>query len=533
MYRGKRHLQLEFRFFRIVECVDVLFIDCRLRWVFVPEGRFNGIARHFSACLYPYFSPANWPITKGTPEDSLMIVQSAERWAQEQFGDTQLGDVRRSARAVELAAKLAQSPGGTLPDPISKWSELKAAYRFLDTPDVTFDRLQQPHRSSTLEACSARGEYILIEDTTQLDYTSHECTTGLGRIGDDRGRGFHLHSTLAARIERWSQEHEPLLNVQGLLGQRIWVREDETRTGRVSKRQRLEGPRESDRWAEVFDSTGGPPPGVQWTHVADRESDIAEAFIKLRGHGVDFIIRASQPRALIAEEGNLFEVASRAPVKGRFEVPLRARPGQRARTATVQVRACGVMLRAPWRPNKKLPNQPVNVLEIKEVDPPPGTEPLHWVLLTSWPCQTLAQCRAVAQAYGARWLIEEYHKALKSGTGVEESQLQTAHRLQALLALLALVAVRLLGLKQAARVEPDAPVDPDLLGKEVYAVLEAKFGKPKEGWTQRSVLVCIARLGGFLARKGDGDPGWLTIWRGWRRLVLLVEGYSAVRKRCG
>jgi hypothetical protein len=455
-----------------------------------------------------------------------MLIQSAANWAKAEFGEVELGDVRRTARAVKVAQALAQAPGGTLPDPLSNWSELKAAYRLLNQPECTFERLLQPHWTRTQAACAARGSYLLIEDTTELDYTEHGVVTGLGRIGNDGGRGFYLHTTLAVRIERWSGACEPVLNVQGLFWQQLFTRTDATRTGRVSKRERLLGPRESDRWAAVFSKSGGPPPGTQWTHIGDRESDIAEVFAKARAADVDFIVRACQPRAVVAEEGNVFELASGAPSKGNFEVPLRARPGQPARIACVQVRARELTVRGPFRPEKRMPAETMNVVELKEQPSAPGAEPLYWVLLTSWPCETLQQCRAIAQAYAARWLIEEYHKALKSGTGVEESQLETAHALQALLGVLSVVAVRLLGLKMAARVEPDKAVEAGLLGDEVWAVLAKKFGKPPGGWTQRATLVCIARLGGFLARKGDGDPGWLTIWRGWRRLVALVEGYS-------
>ena len=317
-----------------------------------------------------------------------------------------------------------------------------------------------------------------------------------------------------------------MLNVQGLFWQQLLTRTDAPRTGRVGKKERLQGPRESDRWAAAFQQSGGPPPGTDWTYVADRESDIAEVFARTREHDVGFIVRACQARAVIAEEGNLFELAACAPVKGHFEVPMRARPGQPARTANVQVRARQVTIRGPYRPGKKMPAETLNVVEIKELHPPSGVPPLHWVLLTTWPCETLEQCRAVAQAYTSRWLIEEYHKALKSGTGVEQSQLETAHALQTLLAVLSLVAVRLLGLKMAARADPDKAIEQDSLGDEVWAVLAKKFGKPRGGWTHRTTLTSIARLGGFLARKGDGDPGWLTIWRGWRRLVLLAEGYA-------
>lgn len=461
-----------------------------------------------------------------------MIIQSAAGWANTELCDAELGDVRRTARAVKVAAALAKSPGGTLPDPISNWAELKAAYRLLNHPAMTFERLLQSHWMRTRLACVPRGEYLLIEDTTQLDFTSHEAVEGLGRIGNDGGRGFFLHTTLAARIERWSGECEPVLNVQGLFWQQIFTRTDTPRKGRVKKNERLKGSRESDRWAAAFEQCDGPPPGTKWTYIADRESDIAEVFARTREQDVDFIVRANQPRAVLAEEGSLFDLAARAPVKGSLEVSVRPRAGHPARMATVQVRARQITVRGPYRPSKKMPAETMHVVEIKELNPPQGLEQLYWALLTSWPCDTFQQCRSVAQAYTARWLIEEYHKALKSGTGVEQSQLETAHGLHALLALLSLVAVRLLGLKMAARAEPDKSMD-EMLDDEMWAVQAKKFGTPPGGWTQRAALVSIARLGGFLARKGDGDPGWMTIWRGWRRLVTLVEGYTLENQRCG
>ena len=183
-------------------------------------------------------------------------------------------------------------------------------------------------------------------------------------------------------------------------------------------------------------------------------------------------------------------------------------------------------MRGPWRPGGALPDQVVNVIEIREMNPPKDAEALLWVLLVSWPCQTLEQCMKAARAYGARWLLEEYHKALKSGTGVEKSQLMTAAKLKALLGVLALVAVRLLDMKLQARVNPDKAVSPDTLGADAFAILAAKYGRPKAGWTNRATLVAIAKLGGFPGRKGDGDPGWQTIWRGWQRLVQLTEGYT-------
>jgi hypothetical protein len=209
-------------------------------------------------------------------------------------------------------------------------------------------------------------------------------------------------------------------------------------------------------------------------------------------------------------------------------VELRARGSQPARTALVELRRITVGLKGPWRPDGwQSALAGVTVVEAREIDPPAGaTEPLHWILLTSLPCATLAQARRIVGRYAARWWIEEYHKALKAGTGVEDSQLERAHRVEVLVAVLALVAVRLLSAKLLARSRPDSFEAAGSFGPQMLEVLEKKIGVPKSGWTNRQVLVSVARLGGFLGRKHDGLPGWQTIWRGWQRLMWMCEGLA-------
>ena len=148
-------------------------------------------------------------------------IETAGKWAEVEFGGVELGDARRTARVIKVAERLARSPGGTLPGPLPSWAEMKAAYRLLENPAVTHARLQQPHWEHTRQDCAATGEYLLLEDTTPLDYTGHPETAGLGRIGDNRGRGFYVHSTLALRIEKWNA-HEPSLNLLGLFWQQLW-----------------------------------------------------------------------------------------------------------------------------------------------------------------------------------------------------------------------------------------------------------------------------------------------------------------------
>lgn len=461
-------------------------------------------------------------------------LSSPARWAQTEFALAPLGDRRRTARLVTIASHLAAQPGGTLPQAFGTWAELKAAYRFFSQPKVGPEQILAPHQQRTLAACRQPGEYLLIEDTTDLDYTAHRATAGLGRIGDGRGRGLRLHTTLAVRVEAWNLEQQPEGLLLGLLAQQCAA--PRPAPAGETRAQRLARPRQSQRWASVFDTTGGPPAGSQWIYLADREADFYEPLQHCRRHGVDFIIRSYQDRRL-ADGGQPLEAAlARAPVLGETTLALRARSGQPARAARVQVRATTVTLSGPWRPGGWQAGFTVQAVEVREVDGPTGGPPLHWRLLTSLPCQTWAQAQRIIGRYTARWLVEEYHKALKTGAGVEHSQMEEAYRLETLVAVLAVVAVRLLQSKLLAAARPDEAVGEETFGPEALELLAAKYGKPAGGWTQRSLLVSLARLGGFPGRRGDGLPGWQTIWRGWQRLLWMSQGLEALQPRgetCG
>lgn len=451
-------------------------------------------------------------------------------WAQQQFGFAQLGDKRRNERLVKVATNLAANPGGTLPQAFPEWAELKAAYRLLDQPQVTFERVIAPHCGRTLQACRQPGEYLIIEDTTLLDFSMRPACEDLGVIGDGQGRGFELHSTLAVRIEDWNLEHRPEGTLMGLLHQQC-------RTPRPAPKgetrgQRLSRPRRSDKWAESIQRVGRPPEGAHWIFAGDREADVYEVIDTCVQHGVDFVIRACQDRRLAEGMGHVREAIAQQPLLGRTTVEVRSRGGQPARTAIVEVRSARVDLDGPWRPGGVLPPlRDMGVVEVKEVNVPDGVqEPLHWILLTSLPCATWAQAQRVVGYYTARWWIEEYHKALKSGAGVEDSQLEKAYRLESLIAVLAVVAVRLLSTKMLARSRPESFEAASSFGKEILSMLERKVGKPKGGgWTNKNVLIATARVGGFLARKHDGMPGWQTIWRGWHRLLWMCEGANLMK----
>ena len=448
-------------------------------------------------------------------------------WAQNEFGFAQLGDRRRNQRLVNIAQHLAAHPGGTLPQAFPDWAELKAAYRFFDQAGVSFQQILSPHVERTRTRCLAPGEYLIIEDTTLLDYSTHPATTDLGRMGNGL-RGFELHSAMAVEVESWTLTQRPEGVVIGLFGQTCVT--PRLAPAGESRSARLRRPRKSQRWAEAFKTAGGPPAGSQWIYVADRESDFYEPMQCCQQHGVDFIIRGFQDRRLAGESGHLGEVLARAGVLGETTLELRARPGQPARTATVELRAVRVDLDGPWRPGGwQAPLAGVTAVEVREVSAAVlNQQPLYWLLLTSLPCTTWAQAQRVVGRYAARWWIEEYHKALKSGTGVEASQLEQARRLEALIAVLAVVAVRLLSTKMLARSQPEGGEAAASFGPEMLTLLAKKYGVPKGGWTNQAIMVAIARLGGFLARKHDGPPGWQTIWRGWQRLSWMIHGVETL-----
>jgi hypothetical protein len=461
---------------------------------------------------------------------SATTLQPAGQWAQNEFAFADLGDPRRSKRLVKIATKLGANPGGTLPQAFPDWAELKAAYRFFDNPAVNHERVVQPHVERTRLACREPGEYLFFEDTSDLDFSAHRRTQDLGVIGDGNGRGFELHSALAMRLEAWSLEQRPEGQIVGLFEQQC--RRPTPAPRRETRAQRFKRRRQSSWWAEGFRRVGSPPPGCRWIYVADRESDFYEPMQICLELGVDFVIRGFQDRRLAEGAGKMWESLAKAPVLGQSTVELRSRGGERARTAIVELRAMQVDLDGPWRPGGwQEPLRGVWVLEVREVDAPAEVkEPLHWVLLSSLPCRTIAEARRVLGCYTARWHVEEYHKALKSGAGVEDSQLERGGRLEPLIAVLAVVAVRLLNAKMLARSRPEGTEAKESFGPEPLAILEKRFGKPKGGWTNQNVLVATARLGGFLARKHDGMPGWQTIWRGWQRLIWMCEGLEILNE---
>ncbi|HTE20434.1 MAG TPA: IS4 family transposase [Armatimonadota bacterium] len=463
-------------------------------------------------------------------------------WAQTHFGGTALGDARRSRRVLQLATGWAQQPGATIPQlGVEQAGASKAAYRLLSSARATPAALQAPHQALVRQAMHTAGTFLLVEDTTELSWPeAAERRPGLGPVGAGKAtsQGVLLHSLVAAAWPAQAPDpvaKRPALPLLGLADQQFYVRQPvpaaEKAHPHAGSRPRQGRPRESVLWSQSLRNMGTPPPATRWVVVADRGADIYEHLGQCHAQGLGFVVRAAQDRALVAgpdkaPAGRLFALARAQPTAGAFSLALRSRPGQAARDVTLQVSfSPALALRAPQRPGGATgKGAPIacSVVRVWE-EAAGGTAPgLEWLLLCDQPLTDFAHALTCAQQYASRWLIEDFHKALKTGLGAEKLQLQTAERLFAAVALLSVVALALVDLREKSRLQPELPATAAGLEATFLQVLTHRSRRPV--LTVRDVYHALAGLGGHLGRTRDGPPGWQTLWRGMRTLRLLVEG---------
>jgi len=462
----------------------------------------------------------------------MVFTFDTQTWAEEQFGGCQLGDKRRTNRLVRLATQVVSHPSGGLPEQTETWADLKAAYRLFDQSDVTFEAVAEKHWEQTRRRPS--GRYLVLADTTELDFGVHREIPDLAPTGNGGGWGFLLHSGLMVAAE--GEE------IVGLAGQTIHYRKPVPKKENTT--QRLKRDRESEIWGKVIDQIGPPGEGVELVHVMDRGADNFEVYCHCQEQGTDWVVRVTQKNRNIVtpqrQRMRLNQYLETLPSAGNYELDLRARPGQAARTAKLEVRFGALEVPPPSHKSpylKRINPEPIAmwVVQVREVDAPAGTEPIEWILLTSLAVKDFEDAWVVIGYYEKRWLIEEWHKALKTGCRVTQRQLKTKDRLEAMVALMSVVSVRLLQLKSVARADPDRPAR-RLIPRRWIKMLQAvrKHLKKTASLTIGQFYRELAKLGGFLGRKSDGEPGWITIWRGWQKLHLLVRGAElAGHEKCG
>ena len=458
--------------------------------------------------------------THGQPAEAMID------WSQRNFGVCELGDKRRTSRLVRIAQQMSANPSASLPQQIPNWKDLKAAYRLFDCERTTLSSIASVHWKLTCESAGSRKRVLVVGDTVDLNFGSKRKITGVGPTGKGTGKGFLLHN--AMMVDADNQE------ILGIGGQTIHQRKRK-RAGakKESASKRLSRDRESQVWGKVIDEIGPPENGTQYIHVFDRAADNFEVYCHLLDQRGDWVIRASRLSRIVLvgddqERVKLSEYLPQMKTMGSYELQLRARPKEKARTATLEVRTGRVHIPrphfvSPWVKKRNQAPIPMNIVEVVETNPPNGATAIRWILFTSLPVKSWKQVWELIEFYEQRWLIEEYHKAIKTGCTTLSYQLKTRGRLEAVVGLTSVVAIRLLQLKSFARTNPESKA------KTVVPAVWLKMLKRARKLNKVSDLTVgqfyreVAKLGGFIGRKSDGEPGWITIWRGWEKLNLFVQ----------
>lgn len=439
-------------------------------------------------------------------------------WARKTFGAVKLKDIRRTGRAVKAAARMAENPAASLPAQLQTWKETMALYRLLDEKDVTFEALMQPHWQQTREQIETHPIMLLVQDTTEIDLSGHPKTSGLGPIGNGTTSGLLLQTVLAVRPQ--SRE------VLGCAAQEPFLRQP-IPIGETRSKRRQPDKRETDVWMRQVSRLGNFSAETLVVHVGDRGADMFPFFQACRATQTHFLVRVFENRRIepenVPQRYLIDEIRSWSPQASRpFEVP--ASHGRTARSSVVQL-AFGKVTILPPRFEKRCPKEPLPLWAVRvwEEQTPVGEEPLEWFLLTSVSTTTLEQAWERAAWYECRWVVEDYHQCLKTGCRLEERQVQSADRLRRLLGFLSPLAVRLLQLRDLSRREPERPAR-EVLDADLLAVVAAQTGQAPAQMTMGAFWKAVAQMGGYLARRRDGPPGWKTLWKGWLRVHSLLEG---------
>ena len=458
------------------------------------------------------------------------FTTDTDLWAANVAAQADLPDKRLNTRLAQVLATLAAQPLDSIPQACGSFSQAKATYSFFSNPRFGVAELLRPLVAVTIESCRRLPVILAIQDTTSLNFSTLRHTTGLGPVNDSsRAQGLHLHTTLAVR-----DDGLPL----GMLHQTCWSRPPDQAAAAERRNCPIEE-KESNKWLLGIDAADAACqllPAEQrprLVHVMDREGDIHEVLQHLTDLDHDAVIRCAQNRSVAGPLDHAHQAVAAAPLAGVHTLVVPAAHGQPSRRASLELRAAALTITPDLKKHPQRRPVTWTLVEAREGQAPAGVAPLHWLLWTTEPAQTLAEILEVLRLYKLRWKIEDFHLTLKSGCRAEALELESAVRLTKAVTLYSAVAARILTLRDCARLEPDAPCT-TILSNDAWRVLWRRFTKQAllvdtPAPTVRQALLWIGRLGGHLGRKRDGLPGVRTLWRGWRDLSLLVIGYRAAQ----
>jgi hypothetical protein len=488
-------------------------------------------AQGTSKDIWVYPLHARWQsILQGTAATVPMPGKpEPQDWAQQEFGGCQLPDTRLQARLLTLARDFYARPTASLTQACSSRAKTKAAYRFLDHEHTTMDILLQPHYRATQARVRNESIVLAVQDTSSLNYTTHVATEGLGPIGTTPTgpQGLQLHSTLAFNVQG-----TPL----GFIDVQCWAR-DADAFGKKAQRSRLPiEDKESHKWLKSLSATAAVQascPGTTLVSVGDREADVYELFEQAAAHpeGPKLLVRARHDRKLQDEQHSLWQTMQARAVDAVQVLQVPRQGSRAARQAHMEIRYARVSLKAPVKRKGPGPSIAVWAVLAQEQNAPAGVTPLQWMLLTTVEVASVEHASERLMWYSCRWGIEVLHRTLKSGCRIEQRQMGQADRLEACLAIDLVVAWRIYHLCKLGREAPQAPCTvyfEEAQWKALTVFMTKKPAAAHQVPTLREMTHRVATLGGFLGRKGDGEPGTQTLWLGLQRLDDIVAMWQAM-----
>lgn len=453
-------------------------------------------------------------------------------WVESEMEALDLGDPRLSQRVIRMIGLFSANPEVSIPKACGNAADTKAAYRALSSEAVSAEAIRLSHGRASAQRASVAGRVLVASDTTELSFGRDSQIKGLGPVGRKGERGLLVHTALMT-----TQVGVPL----GVVHQQVWARED-GKGKKQTRRNRLVEEKESFRWLETVDAIESLlPHHVEVWVSGDRESDIFELFAMPRRAGLELVVRGAHERKVHGPEFEYLHAAvEAAPLLGEMEVEVPRSRKRKERTARLWVHACAVTLEVPRHHLGRGDLSPVKVKVVwvrEQETVPAGEEPIEWMIITTVAVESLADAVEVVAAYAQRWKVERYHYVLKSGCGVEKLQLESGDRIERALAIYNVVAWRLLYMTYVARVAPELPCTAVLEDDEWKALYLVSSKRPRplpeEPPTVREAVRTIAMLGGFLGRKGDGEPGVQSLWTGFRRLMDFTLVLQRLADPCG
>lgn len=444
-------------------------------------------------------------------------------WVANEVAGCRLKDQRLQQRLAVIVERLGAKPTASIPAACQGWGETQATYRFLSNERVEAGEILKGHSQATVKRIAAEPVVLIVQDTTFLEYIKDVVGKGLGTLRETSREEHLLHPSVAFTPAR--------VNL-GVLTHRFWQRPEEP-VGHLRAQRPIEE-KESYRWVLGYNTACEVQRQCAETlvvSVADREGDIHEWFLAAAERDEEeqaaFVIRAKCNRRVAAQPQDtyLWEALEAAPVLGRTTIEVAAQARRAARQACLTVRAHAVTFNRGRRRGGHLPPVRVQAVYVKEEGPPPGAEPLEWMLLTNLPVDDFKTAKVILHWYRSRWEIELYFRILKQGCQIEKLRLETPERLERCLAIYMLIAWRLHHLTHLARAYPNVPCSAVFEDKEWRTIYLLHHHKrpPQKPPPLRTMLRLLAQLGGFLARKGDGEPGVETVWRGYMEMLRAVH----------